>query len=112
MGSIGDALLGALFGAAAFATVFDRIRESLELTKNGITELYEETRLLTHKGIGHHHGAHLRQLGYRRVEDIRGADVNALYAKLEAARAGARFPGLRPSMVRVWVLAAEAEPEH
>jgi len=88
----------------------DRIRESLELTDDGMKELYEETRLLTHKGIGHHHGAHLRRLGYRRVEDLRGADVEALYAKLEAARDGARFPALRPSMVRVWVLGAEAEP--
>ena len=73
-------------------------------------ELYDEIRLLTHKGIGHHHGAHLRQLGYRRVEDIRGADVDALYTELDAARAGARFPALRPSMVRVWVLAAETKP--
>ena len=88
----------------------DRIRERLELSENGIKELYEETSLLTHKGIGHHHGAHLRQLGYRRIEDIRGADVDALYAELDAARAGARFPALRLSMVRVWVLAAEAEP--
>jgi hypothetical protein len=88
----------------------DRIRESLELTENGMKELYEEIRLLTHKGIGHHHGAHLRQLGYRRVEDIRGADVDALYTELDAARAGARFPALRPSMVRVWVLAAETKP--
>ena len=88
----------------------DRIRESLELTENGMKELYDEIRLLTHKGIGHHHGAHLRQLGYRRVEDIRGADVDALYTELDAARAGARFPALRPSMVRVWVLAAETKP--
>lgn len=82
-----------------------RLQRRLSLTEAGLEELYHEARLLTFKGIGYHHGHLLRRLGYRRIEDLARADPAALYETLEAARP-TRFPGLRPSMVRVWVNAA------
>lgn len=81
----------------------------LGLSDAGLVELEHEARLLTHKGIGYHHGQLLRRLGYLRVEDLAGADPDKLYEQLEAIRQSP-FPGLRPGMVRVWVNAARDEP--
>ena len=78
------------------------MRTGLGLTDAGLEALYHEAHLLTHKGIGYHHGQLLRRLGYRRVEDLAGADPDVLYVQLEARRQ-TRFPGLRLGMVRVWV---------
>ncbi len=117
------------FGAAAFLEKedIDRPRQLVRAIKNperarrvqtglgllgmtdaGLVELYHEANLLTHKGIGYHHGQLLRRLGYRRVEDLAGADPDVLYEQLEARRE-TRFPGLRRGMVRVWVNAARDE---
>ncbi len=85
-----------------------RVQTGLGLTDAGLVELYDEAQLLTHKGIGYHHGQLLRRLGYRRVEDLAGADPHVLYEQLEARRE-TRFPGLRLGMVRVWVNAARDE---
>lgn len=85
-----------------------RVQAELGLTDDGVEELYQEARLLTHKGIGYHHGQLLRRLGYRRVEDLASADPTALYEQLDAHRE-TPFPGLRPEMVRVWVNAARDE---
>ena len=82
-----------------------RMQTGLGLTAAGLEELYHEVHLLTHKGIGYHHGQLLRRLGYRRVEDLASADPDVLYVQLEARRQ-TRFPGLRLGMVRVWVNAA------
>ena len=82
-----------------------RVQAGLELTDTGLEALYHEAQLLTHKGIGYHHGQVLRRLGYRRVDDLAAADATALYQQLDAQRQ-TRFPGLRPGMVRVWVNAA------
>ena len=82
-----------------------RVQTGLGLTDAGLEELNHEARLLTHKGIGYRHGQLLRRLGYRRVEDLAGADPDVLYVQLQARRQ-TRFPGLRPGMVRVWVNAA------
>ena len=81
------------------------MQAGLGLTDAGLEELYHEAHLLTHKGIGYHHGQLLRRLGYRRVEDLANADPDVLYEKLEARRQ-TPFPGLRRGMVRVWVNAA------
>lgn len=75
-----------------------------------LAEIEDEIELLTFKGIGPHHGALLRELGWMRVADLRTADPRALYQELEAARSGT-FPGLRLEMVRVWVNGAGAFPE-
>jgi len=68
----------------------------------------EELRLYTHKGIGYRHGRMLRQLGVATVDDLARADPVDLHRRMVERRAavGARFPALRPSMVRVWVVAA------
>ena len=58
----------------------------LGLSDAGVVELEHEALLLTHKGIGYHHGQLLRRLGYRRVEDLAGADPGKLYEQLEAIR--------------------------
>lgn len=117
------------FGAAAFLETEDierprqfvramkdpeqarRVRAGLGrlgLSAAGVVELEHEALLLTHKGIGYHHGQLLRRLGYHRVEDLAGADPDELYELLDAIRQ-TRFPGLRPEMVRVWVNAARDE---
>ena len=82
-----------------------RVQIELGLTDVGLEELYHETRLLTHKGIGYHHGQLLRRLGYRRVEELASVDPRTLYEQLDARRE-TPFPGLRLGMVRVWVNAA------
>lgn len=83
----------------------ERVQQRLSLTETDLDVLYDEVRLLTLKGIGYHHGQLLRRLGYRSVEDLAAADPEVLYEELDDARL-TRFPGLRPSMVRVWVNAA------
>ena len=82
-----------------------RVQTGLGLTDAGLEELSQEAHLLILEGIGYHHGQQLRRLGYRRIEDLAGADPDVLYAQLEARRQ-TRFPGLRLEMVRVWVNAA------
>ncbi len=88
-----------------------RVQTELGLTDDGLQELYNELSLLTHKGIGYHHGQLLRRFGYRRVEDLARAAPDTLFEQLDAARPTA-FPGLRPGMVRVWVNAARDEVAH
>ncbi len=82
------------------------LQARLELTGEEFEDVLEQARLLTFKGIGAHHGELLRLAGIRTVEQLAEADPDALYESLQRHRGGARFPALRPGMVRVWTLAA------
>ena len=84
----------------------ERVRAELELEDDAFRALVDETRLLTHKGIGAHHGRLLRRLGITTLEQLAATDPQALYRPLARLRGERSFPALRPEMVRVWVLSA------
>ena len=84
------------------------LRARLELTGKELEDVLGQARLLTFKGIGAHHGELLRLAGIRTIEQLAEADPDALYEILQQHRGDARFPALRPGMVRVWTLAARA----
>ncbi len=83
-------------------------RESLGLADDDLRAVETEIRFLTLKGIGWHHGELLRQAGIESVDELALADPDELYRTIERARGAARFPALRPEMVRVWVDAARS----
>ena len=82
------------------------LQEAVGLDDDDMSALLDETRLYTFKGIGAHHGRLLQRMGIERVDQLRDADPEALYARLQYLRGQERFPALRLGMVRVWVTAA------
>ena len=56
------------------------------------------------------HGHLLRHIGILRVEQLKKASPDELFARLERARADKSFPALRLGMVRVWISSARATP--
>jgi hypothetical protein len=87
----------------------EEVRKLLRYSYEDFERLLNEARLFTFKGIGKDHGALLERAGIQRVEDLRGQDPEALYAKI-LAHAGETWrtwvPLPRLDMVRGWVLDA------
>ena len=97
-----------LLGAARDRDRRASLQQALALDDEGLTELFEETELYLFKGIGADHSHLLRHIGILRVEQLKKASPDELFARLERARADKSFPALRLGMVRVWISSARA----
>ncbi len=87
------------------------LQDVLDFDDDDMSALLDETRLYTFKGIGADHGRLLQSMGIERVDQLRDADPESVYAHLRQLRGRHRFPALRLGMVRVWVTAARQRGE-